>query len=605
MLSTELRKETPAPKTSQFAQEVAHEFQKLKNQGLFVCKKSVEQNIIGIIVKSRAVFEKVCQSPRVVGCYTASGDLSKSTDGSQVFSIPDLDVIMNNCGINWDRDYIQESPEGEPINRGRMRTYFKSKIPVALDDNRDHGEIPEKWFEGKLPIDSMDGVDYERNSSPLDFSTRRAMILNDDSTKALLNEKIEKNKTRTAEKKRRLVNQYKAYFENNDLCESTIRKKRKLADGEHIENVGMEIFEKIKKDLLIAFVKVRDNEDITASIEHLPDKKVGLIKAAFDVQSNPIVAKASTIPHFDDNEPTTEEQRPPVFTVNMSSNVSWSVSSDYVRRSCVLFATLSNREANFAEDAATNVDKLRDETLSEVLCARLGTRHKEYGISPLHFTARFVRINMTRAVMILKLHKLYKDKQRLANANQSESLFVPDMDLGDPFVNGEVNSTNSPFQNIGAYLMKDSGNGFMIRAGSTTTSFAKRLGEHFACSRLKKDADRKSKLYSSYPHEEASEKDKDSSICNPIGRWDDIQSFVGIGWDKKNSKEIKDLFEWDNTTISGLENNRNRMTLEKKQERMMVYLFELLLSLSLDQTRNISSNPGFEMFNGTFAKNLN
>jgi hypothetical protein len=32
---------------------------------------------------------------------------------------------------------------------------------------------------------------------------------------------------------------------------------------------------------------------------------------------------------------------------------------------------------------------------------------------------------------------------------------------------------------------------------------------------------------------------------------------------------------------------------------------KIALSLSLDQTRNISSNPGFEMFNGTFAKNLN
>jgi hypothetical protein len=45
--------------------------------------------------------------------------------------------------------------------------------------------------------------------------------------------------------------------------------------------------------------------------------------------------------------------------------------------------------------------------------------------------------------------------------------------------------------------MKDSEKGFMIRAGSTTTSFAKRLAEHFNCSKLKKDADKKSKLYES------------------------------------------------------------------------------------------------------------
>jgi hypothetical protein len=153
--------------------------------------------------------------------------------------------------------------------------------------------------------------------------------------------------------------------------------------------------------------------------------------------------------------------------------------------------------------------------------------------------------------------------------------------------------------------MKDSERGFMIRAGSTTTSFAKRFVEHFNCSKLKKDADKKSKLYSSYPNEEASEKDKELSDSIPIGRWDDIRSYVGIGWEKENSKKLQDLFDWDATTINGLERNKNTMTLEKKKERMMVYLFELLLSLSLDQTHNISSNPGFEMFNGSFAKNLN
>jgi hypothetical protein len=41
------------------------------------------------------------------------------------------------------------------------------------------------------------------------------------------------------------------------------------------------------------------------------------------------------------------------------------------------------------------------------------------------------------------------------------------------------------------YLKKDSSKGFMIRAGSTTTtSFAKRLAEHFDCSKLKKDANK-------------------------------------------------------------------------------------------------------------------
>jgi hypothetical protein len=54
--------------------------------------------------------------------------------------------------------------------------------------------------------------------------------------------------------------------------------------------------------------------------------------------------------------------------------------------------------------------------------------------------------------------------------------------------------------------------------------------------------------------------------------------------------------------VSGLRNNKNDIEMEKKQERMMAYLFELLLQLSLDPKHNISSNPGFETFNGTFSK---
>jgi hypothetical protein len=73
------------------------------------------------------------------------------------------------------------------------------------------------------------------------------------------------------------------------------------------------------------------------------------------------------------------------------------------------------------------------------------------------------------------------------------------MDFGDSFNHGEVNP-NSQFENtIGAYLMKDFESGDMIRAGSTTTSFGMRLREHLKSSKLKRDSDKKSKLYSSYP----------------------------------------------------------------------------------------------------------
>ena len=80
----------------------------------------------------------------------------------------------------------------------------------------------------------------------------------------------------------------------------------------------------------------------------------------------------------------------------------------------------------------------------------------------------------------------------------------------------------------------------MIRAGSTTSSFAKRLAEHFNCSELKKDADKKSKLqYSSYPNEEASEKDKELADSIPIGRWDDIAVMQVLDGKKKIARNYK------------------------------------------------------------------
>jgi hypothetical protein len=51
---------------------------------------------------------------------------------------------------------------------------------------------------------------------------------------------------------------------------------------------------------------------------------------------------------------------------------------------------------------------------------------------------------------------------------------------------------------------------------------------------------------------------------------------------------------WSSTTICGL---------EKKQEKIIVYLFALILSLSLVPTRNISSNPALKGAMGLSRRN--
>jgi len=376
-----------------------------------------------------------------------------------------------------------------------------------------------------------------------------------------------------------------------------------VADEEKIENVDREVFahKKVKKQLLFAFIKVRDNEDITASTEHFPLVKGKmrdleedpryrcLFKEAFSIQSNPVIAKKDTIPTFDIEVTNPAEEDNNNATDNTTDNeTSWSVTSDYVRKSCTKFATLCNKDTDFAENAARDVDMLRNNIVYNVLKGRLGAHLKNHhALKFNHYTVNFIRKNMERAVAILKLHGFYRKEERLKIVDHKESLLKKDIDFGDSFDNGKDNPDSQFETTIGAYLMKDCDSGDMIRAGSTTTSFGKRLMEHLKCSKLKRDSDRESNLYSSYPHEDASEKDKRG--FRRKGSWDDIGSYIAIGWEKKESKHIKDLFEWDNTTMCGLRDNRNTASIEKKQERMMVYLFELLLSMSLEPSKNISS----------------
>ncbi len=62
-----------------------------------------------------------------------------------------------------------------------------------------------------------------------------------------------------------------------------------------------------------------------------------------------------------------------------------------------------------------------------------------------------------------------------------------------------------------------------------------------------------------------------------------------------------DLFGWDIATMFCL--RKNDIVMEKKQKRILVCLFELLLQLSLDPSHNIvSSNLGLDPREEIFLK---
>jgi hypothetical protein len=579
--------------------KIEGEMEKLCALGILAFKNSKEkENMIGIAAATPEVFTPIVTERRGVQSFVAAGDISKSRDGKQIFPIADIDAIMNNCRVDWEQRIFMPREDGSLEDVGTLREHFKSLIPLGLTECKDEPFIPEKWFEGKLPRDTNSaGQDSIRDPSRLDFSLHRTMIISHEKNTLLLKEHREKIKKRAQETQLKRIAKYNEYFSDNDTCENHIRTLAKIDNDQPIVNVEIAVFRNrsILKPLLVAFIKLRDNKDITAPTDHFPIKKGGLIKMAFEMQSHPVIADRGTIPTLDVSDPVTEN----VGEFQLSVSATWSVTDHFIRKSCVLIATLGD---GVVENAVAKIEDLRDNTLAKILMLRYGVLLQHHPIRRNHFTVKFIENNVRRAAVILKMHELYPDDKELKNFRSSkDSLFKIDMSCGNHFVHEEPNSNDTRFKGIGAYIMADSKRGNTIRAGSTTTSFVQRLKEHWKCSKLKKKTDRDSRLYGSYPHEDAAEVDKQRSIFKPKGVWQSIHSYVVVGWDKVKSKELIDLFEWDTETMAGLRPNLNDMEMEKKQERMLVYLFELLLQLSLDPSHNISSNPGFETFNGTFA----
>lgn len=103
------------------------------------------------------------------------------------------------------------------------------------------------------------------------------------------------------------------------------------------------------------------------------------------------------------------------------------------------------------------------------------------------------------------------------------------MSCGDCFVHGAVKNSNNGFEKL---VRSNEGR----RKGECDQGpFSQRLGEHLKSCKLKRESDGKSCFYSLYPNEMASNDDKNNSLCNDVGEWDDICNYIGIGCEKTTS----------------------------------------------------------------------
>ena len=172
-----------------------------------------------------------------------------------------------------------------------------------------------------------------------------------------------------------------------------------------------------------------------------------------------------------------------------------------------------------------------------------------------------------------------------------------------PWCEIDINKNEDSQNCIGAYLMRDN-DGNLIRSGATADSFYNRMKSHYVSSSLNQGRSRRCLIRevssSGYPPQDAT-KDNQRATCEMQKcYWEDITAPMAISWRKENCTSVTELFDFDTMTIEHLSKNKSKLTIEEKKER---YLFELVLQLCLKPSDNVSSNPGFESFNGKFASN--
>ena len=124
----------------------------------------------------------------------------------------------------------------------------------------------------------------------------------------------------------------------------------------------------------------------------------------------------------------------------------------------------------------------------------------------------------------------------------------------------------------------------------------KRMKEHQRSSKLSCDKDRASKLYQAYPSIEC---DQDNLPENDVimGRFEQLEQYIGIGFCASDKEAVISLFDWSVEEIVELHKLKGagtNISIIDKQYRHMCYLCETMYALSIDQNKNISSNPGCE-----------
>ena len=147
----------------------------------------------------------------------------------------------------------------------------------------------------------------------------------------------------------------------------------------------------------------------------------------------------------------------------------------------------------------------------------------------------------------------------------------------------------------GNYVVLDCKRQSFIRSGCAEMGMVKRWKEHVSASKLSSVSSQNSVLYMSYPHNETNPSNVSGSMCR--GEFQQLMQMYGVGFKRSSIKDIVKMFEGDKRSkehVDRLTGVGIRISFEDKWYRHICYCFECVYALMLDESCNISSNPGFE-----------
>ncbi len=485
-------------------------------------------------------YQKVCTRGVIQDAFIRAGRLSRSVKNDNVIvKCMDIHRMMKAGLIEWDKNIDRPCPKTGIIKTYNLKDYVLMQLPKILHAFKlsKKCKVTEEIMEDfGIPTDrDVNGIERLRNGTDDDYCTARSMIIHHEDNRTRMDKAIAIVKKKKLEKKINEQSKFHSYFKSNEECETILRKQAKLPDDASLGDIKeMAIFKKPKRELLLAFCKVRFTTDLTAGDKDLPtnkgnieQEKKGLIHWAFDHRSDPVIAKEPDELVLNEEESSIPLGRDMIQNalIDLTKRNDWALNSDFIRNACIHLSSLADKGHQFAEDIHLKFDELKSCKLAtRFLLPRFASLLNNHGLSE-HYTIQWFERNVNQASTIVKMHGYILCDDDLDFISSSDGLFIPGLAndsnvLSDMDLSGENNIERR--KQIGTYLNIDTRHHEIRRSGSTTSSFEQRMKEHAKGASLTTLESKKSRFYCAYPSKHTNSGEQDTLSQLQRGWWEDI-----------------------------------------------------------------------------------